>query len=197
MPKQVDHDRRRDEIVEAVWMLVEEGGFPAATMRDIATRAGYANGALTYYFPNKSAILAAAYRRAYDLTDERIRASVGDHEGIEALRRTCLELLPLDQERSTGARVVLAFWDHAVADADLAQILERATGRWIERIAEHVAQGRARGEIRTAMSDEAVVDEVVCVTMGLQVVPTLLGDRYGPARQVRLLDAVLDRLRTP
>jgi AcrR family transcriptional regulator len=194
MPKRVDHDQRRNEIVEATWRIVESGGFDAATMREIANNAGFANGALKHYFPNKGAILTAAYERAFDLTNERVKQSVGDQTGIEAIRRFCLEMMPLDKERATESRVVLAFWDSAVSDSTLTDIHQRATREWIDSLHTWVAGGRASGEIVTTMDDTAIVDEFLCLTMGLQVVPLLLADRFTPASQLGMLDALLERL---
>ncbi len=45
MPKLVDHDERRRSITAAAWRLIAARGIEAANMRDIATEAGYTNGA--------------------------------------------------------------------------------------------------------------------------------------------------------
>ncbi len=56
----------RLRILTAALELFHERGFEAATMRDIATRAGVATGAAYYYFASKDAIVLALYRRAAD-----------------------------------------------------------------------------------------------------------------------------------
>lgn len=55
MPKIVNHDERRQELIEATWQVIAQHGLSAVTMRQIAEEAGYANGALKPYFPTKSA----------------------------------------------------------------------------------------------------------------------------------------------
>jgi AcrR family transcriptional regulator len=56
----------RLRILTSALELFHERGFEAATMRDIATRAGVATGAAYYYFSSKDAIVLAFYRRAAD-----------------------------------------------------------------------------------------------------------------------------------
>src|SRR5882757_5398898 len=111
MPKIVDHDARRREIIEAVWALIARRGLDAVTMRDLAAEAGYANGALAGYFRNKDEILLAAFQHAFESTNVRARRSIGDATGLPALRLLCLEIMPLDEVRLMEARVVIAFWD--------------------------------------------------------------------------------------
>ncbi len=45
MPKVIDHDQRRRDIIDVTWKLIVKGGIEAATMREIAAEAGFANGA--------------------------------------------------------------------------------------------------------------------------------------------------------
>ena len=54
MPKIVDHERRRAEIVQTTWRVIARRGLDGATLREVAAEAGYANGALKPYFPAKS-----------------------------------------------------------------------------------------------------------------------------------------------
>ena len=57
MPKIVDHDARRLEIVHATWRLIAAKGFRATTMREIAKASGVANGGLFPYFRNKEELI--------------------------------------------------------------------------------------------------------------------------------------------
>ena len=56
----------RQKILEAALDLFRERGFEAATMRDIAARAGVATGLAYYYFASKDAIVLAFYQRTKD-----------------------------------------------------------------------------------------------------------------------------------
>ena len=94
MPRLVDRDAKRREILEVTWRLMATQGADAATMREIAREAGYANGALAYYFANKEALIEAAFVCVFDRTNERIQAAVEGKRGLTALRAFLVEVLP-------------------------------------------------------------------------------------------------------
>ncbi|RZM75012.1 TetR/AcrR family transcriptional regulator [Leptolyngbya iicbica] len=56
MPKIVDHDRYRRELLAQCLSLFAEQGFGAVTMRQIAGSLGVSTGTLYHYFPNKESI---------------------------------------------------------------------------------------------------------------------------------------------
>ena len=122
MPRRVDHEARRHEIVLATWRLIAERGIEATTMRELARELGLANGSVTHYFPDKSAILTAAFAHVFAATTARFeqgRARTGD-TGLAALRAFLLEAAPIDEERSLEARSVSAFLEYAAANPALA-----------------------------------------------------------------------------
>ncbi len=57
MPKIVDHDQYREELVDKCFKLFSEKGFSNVTMREIAAETGISTGALYHYFPTKQSIL--------------------------------------------------------------------------------------------------------------------------------------------
>ncbi|MEM9815968.1 MAG: TetR/AcrR family transcriptional regulator [Cyanobacteria bacterium P01_D01_bin.6] len=58
MPKIVDHDRYRRELLAQCLSLFAEKGFSAVTMRQVASSLGVSTGTLYHYFPNKESIFA-------------------------------------------------------------------------------------------------------------------------------------------
>src|ERR1051326_6771274 len=67
-------DETRDRIVREALALFQERGFEAATMREIAAKAGVATGAAYYYFPSKDAIVMEFYRRSAEEMQTSIAA---------------------------------------------------------------------------------------------------------------------------
>ena len=61
------------QIVNAALNSFREQGFEAATMSDIAEKAGVATGAAYYYFPSKDAIVMDFYRRSCDEMQPKMR----------------------------------------------------------------------------------------------------------------------------
>src|SRR3954469_19453044 len=98
LPKIVDHDQRRSEIVEAFLSVVASKGLPAATSRAIAGQLGVGTGALWHYFDGFDAVTAAAYQRVFERTNERIARATTGLSGLAALDTMMREILPLEKE---------------------------------------------------------------------------------------------------
>ena len=195
MPKLVDHEERRGEIIEAVWSLISSRGFAAVTMRDLAAEAGYANGALARYFPDKESVLRAAFRRAFDATNERATAAIGDRGGLAALRLLALEIMPTDDVKLREARVVIGFWDYAVGEPDLAAYYASTTTEWRDQVRLYLRQARATGDIPVGRPDELVIDSLLAMLMGLQITALFMPGDTTPERQYAMLDDFIAGLR--
>jgi AcrR family transcriptional regulator len=87
-------EETRARIVNAALSSFRERGFEAATMRDIAEKAGVATGAAYYYFPSKDAIVMDFYRRSCDemqpKIDEALKSATGLEPRLSALIRVKL-----------------------------------------------------------------------------------------------------------
>ncbi|WP_406335213.1 TetR/AcrR family transcriptional regulator [Streptomyces sp. NBC_00203] len=194
MPKIVDHDVRRRQIVEAVWALIARRGLDAVTMRDLAAEAGYSNGALAPYFRNKDEILQAAFQYAFESTNTRAEQAIGDASGLTALRRLCLEIMPLDEVRLLEARVVIAFWDRALHDERMADVHEQAMSLWREQMRTYLRQAREAGEVTATTPDEPVIDTLLATLMGFQINALLAPHTTGARRQEVVLEGLLGTL---
>jgi AcrR family transcriptional regulator len=71
------------KILDAALELFRESGFDAATMRDIAEKAGVATGAAYYYYPSKDAIVMAFYQRSCEEMQPKIAAALEGADGLE------------------------------------------------------------------------------------------------------------------
>lgn len=131
MPKIVDHDTRRREIVEASWQVIAGEGLDGVTMRKIAAAAGCTTGRLTHYFANREELVLAALRAVYDAAASRM-AAVQDASG--PLRKRLLQMLeetlPLDDTRLREWKIWIAFWGAAAADRTLAEENDDRHDRW-------------------------------------------------------------------
>ena len=195
MPKVIDHDERRQHIVDVTWQLVVEGGLEAATMREIAARAGFANGALKHYFPSKDEIVSATYESALATMTRIIKETVGDKRGIEAIRAHCMAALPLDDFRVSAGRVQVAFWNLALASPELAAFFSDHVADWRDALAGYLAEGRADGEINTSLTDDEIISRIMLLNTGANVLALLVPDTSTTRLQVAHLEALLDELR--
>lgn len=196
MPKIVDHDQRREQIVDATWRLIEHGGFARATMREIAAESGFAHGSLQRYFPNKESLLAAAFERAHTRTNARAAAKLSGLRGLRALRALCLEIMPITPEQVQESRVVVAFWDRAVQDSTLWRAHRDNLMQWREQLRTFLLQAKQDREVADDEPVEAIVDQITAMNSGMQIMSLLMPDVTTPARQIAVLDRLLDGLRS-
>lgn len=195
MPKLIDHDERREHIIDVTWALIVEGGIEAATMREIAAKAGFANGALKHYFPSKAKIVEGTFDRAMRIVGSGLNPEQG--RGLAGLRALGLAALPKDEESITAGRVLMAYWEMSLANEEMRDRYEAFLTDWRALILRYLAEGRADGDIVTTTPDEVLVDELVLLTAGSNIM-TLVGRRYTTVDLVeRHLEGFLDRLTRP
>ncbi|MEO6200396.1 MAG: TetR/AcrR family transcriptional regulator [Cryobacterium sp.] len=196
MPKVVDHDQRRVELVEATWRIIARHGIEGATMRDIAAEAGFTNGALKPYFPTKDDLLTFAFGHVFNQTNQRMEKSTAGHRGLAAMRAFCHEILPLDDTRLQEARIVIPFWQKALSDPPKATLNEESMRQWRGRLREHLREARAAGEIHATVPDVDIVGHLMTVVLGAQITALLSPDEHSPARLVAQLEGYLQVLST-
>lgn len=174
MPKVVDHDQRRVELIEAAWRTIARTGWNSATMAAIAAEAGFSNGALKPYFATKDDLLAAAFDYIYVQTGRRMAAATAGKHGLTALRAYCQEILPLDDTTRDEARIVIPFWHKALTSPRLAARHEEAMREWREQLQRYLTEARDGGEVRTSIPDEHIIGHLLTALLGAQITATLM-----------------------
>lgn len=195
MPKVIDHDQRRKEVVDVTWQLIVEGGIEAATMREIASRAGFANGALKHYFSGKDQIIKGAYERSLNSLGERLANHTAGKHGIEALEMFMRFTLPIEQEDATAARVLLSFWERCAFSSELHGGYDEHLDSWKAGCRQYLAEGRADGDIVTSTPDEQLTDEIVMMNIGATVVRVVSPDHLNADVLDAQVTAFIARLR--
>ena len=181
----------------ATWRLIARDGLSGATMREIAAEAGFANGALKPYFRSKEQLLTFAFEHVFHETNKRIDKATGIKKGLAALRVFCHEVLPLDEERQSEARIVIGFWQRALADATKSALHEQSVEQWRERILVHLRDARAAGETVPATNDEDFAGILMNMLLGAQIGVILAPGTSTPAQLVSQLDSLLRLIRIP
>lgn len=188
MPKIVDHELRRKEIVAATWRIIAAEGVDAVTMRRLANELGLSNGALARYFPAKADIVGAAFWSAVEATEARF-AAAGGHEltGSAALRALLYEMFPFEEVTRQEALIVIPFFDFAQHHPGLraiwADFLEFERPLLDRILDEMVAEGDARADLDRTTA----VDFLFTMVSGAQANPML-----SPAGTKERLDGVVD-----
>ncbi|WP_248963104.1 TetR/AcrR family transcriptional regulator [Sphaerisporangium perillae] len=194
MPKIVNHQERREEVVDAARRVILREGIDAATTRAIAKEAGYSNGVLTHYFADKDEILLSALRASHRHIVRRLKDKLTGRAGLTALREVLLDNLPLDEERAKETALEVGFWGRSLAGGTLLEVQreEAAELRYLVRTLLDAAQ--AAGEIATEEDLDDVAERLLALVDGLSVHRLLYPDRLPPETLSRLMTAELDRL---
>ncbi|QAY63456.1 TetR/AcrR family transcriptional regulator [Xylanimonas allomyrinae] len=84
-------EAKRTALVDAAHTLLARGGFGAVSIQSVAARAGVSTGSVYSYFPDKAALLVAAFRLAADVELHAVQAACrpapGDPPGERSARR--------------------------------------------------------------------------------------------------------------
>ncbi|GIF12987.1 TetR/AcrR family transcriptional regulator [Actinoplanes teichomyceticus] len=191
MPKIVDHDQRRSEIVEAFLTVVARAGLAAATSRAIAAELGIGTGALWHYFDGFDEVAAGAYRRITERTNDRIAVATAGLRGLDAVYAMLREILPLTKETLDEAHVVVGFWGRLAANATIEEKQTDLGEYWGGLLRRHFAEAVADGELDPSIPVADVLDVLFAICIGQQVNAVMASPMVDPGRQLAMIDHCL------
>ncbi|MEV0378746.1 TetR/AcrR family transcriptional regulator [Nonomuraea sp. NPDC050643] len=194
MPKIVDHDERRREVLSAARRVIVRDGIDAATTRAIAKEAGYSNGVLAHYFTDKDEILLSALRQSHQRIRARLAGKVEGVTGLAALRELLLDNLPLDAERTQETRLEVSFWSRSLASERLAEVQSAEAGELRAAVRDLLGQARAAGELKTGDNLDDLAEHLLALVDGLSLHLLLYPGRLTRVDIERLMLQALDRL---
>jgi AcrR family transcriptional regulator len=101
--------RSRERLLQAAVELVNERGYDATTLGDIADRAGSARGLVSYYFPGKRQLVQSAVHRLMHRTlEEALEREPRTDDGRERMARAIDAILGLARDRPVLMRQHMA-----------------------------------------------------------------------------------------
>jgi AcrR family transcriptional regulator len=194
VPKIVDHELRRQELLAATWRVIARTGIVGVTTREIAREAGVSTGVLAHYFADKEELLAAALRLSHQQVYARIRERTQGLLGLDAIRALMLEALPLDDERLLEAQIEINFLSLALGNSGLRDLQHEEFERFWDALHYRVCEAQKLGHIQPGTDPSDVTHELVILVEGLSQEAVLYPSRTTPQRQRQTLCAVLERL---
>lgn len=117
MPKIVDHEQYKEELLQNFFEIFARKGYENTTMREIASETGISTGTLYHYFPTKKAILEQLFAIASRIDSSELTSRISDDDSLADRLKTVIdfvgekeayfqdiELLTVDYLRSQDTR---------------------------------------------------------------------------------------------
>jgi AcrR family transcriptional regulator len=169
MPKEVDHDARRQELADAVCAVIARNGLGGTTLAHVAEESGWSIGSIRHYFPTKDKLVASALWRVGERVDDRIRRGTAGGMTMRDLRLAATELLPLDATRREEAVVHLAFLAQVAVTPSLGDASEGAAQRLQEPLAARIAYLVRAGDLPAQLDAEHEAARLRVLLDGLRI----------------------------
>lgn len=142
----------RKKLLEAAYALFTERGFEASSMRALAERAGVALGTIFVHFPDKHALVVAAFAEDVQRAAEAAWESLPPGPLLDQLCHLVRELYSFYAARPALSRVLVAqasFPGEAHREA-----IDSITFAFLARVAELYEAAVARGELKAEVDGQ-------------------------------------------
>ncbi|MDX3660835.1 TetR/AcrR family transcriptional regulator [Streptomyces sp. ID05-26A] len=196
MPKRVDHDERRRELVEALFRIASTRGLQSVTLRAAAAEAGVSMFQIQYYFPTKEEMLRYAWQRITELGAERAGQGIAEalRTGDErAVMRACvLGVLPMDERSRMLCAVQIAYFALDVTRGGPAPDQQAMLPHLVGLLAGQLDQAQKRDRVPPHLDPRMEADALAIMTAGL--LSAMLVDAYDVDQATRIVDYRLDQL---
>lgn len=180
--KYLPADARRAETVEAVVALAAERNPGDITTAAIATRLGLTQGALFRHFPNKDAILEAVMAWVSDRLLARIEVAVAAAPTpLAAMEAAFLAHATFVSEHPGVPRMLFGELQRS-EDTAAKRLVRTLLGRYRERLAKLVEQGKREGSIAADVDTGVALSGFIGTLQGL-VIQSLLSGEPGRIRE--------------
>lgn len=193
MPKLVDHEVRRREIIDSVWRLIARNGFEGTTMRDLAAEMGLAYGAVSHYFPSKNDVLIASYEHVFERTQDRFDRKVGSRTGIKALWLLASEMMPIGQEARLEARVLLPFWERCASSERFSAVNATGLAAVSDMFVRFLKEAAGAGDIPRGLDAESLAKTLLTLISGAQAMAVLMPAQYSSGVFEQMLREFFER----
>jgi len=142
------NDTRYREILERAARLIQESGYEATSMQEIAEACGLTKAGLYHHIKTKEALLLAIMHYGMDLFDEMVLAKVGDiADPVARLRETMARNIALIIQGSSK-EVTIILHEHQTLTGAARQEINTRKKRYVRFLEAAFREAIERGQIR-------------------------------------------------
>ncbi|MEM8499731.1 MAG: TetR/AcrR family transcriptional regulator [Pseudomonadota bacterium] len=185
MPKIVDKQQRRDQIIDATFRVIVKDGLAGTSMRAVAKEASCTIGLINHWFASRDDLVEAAFDRAIEQELDRAAKSVTDAASyIDAASR----FLPLDRQSQDHAKIWIAFYAMVLCEG----IDERRRSARCKAVRKVMVAGlSAFYDLKVCHN---IVDRVFVLVDGIAINALLDPSRWNRRRQITVLSEGLEHV---
>lgn len=182
MPKIVDHEQYRKELLMKSFDLFAQKGYAAITMRGIAKELGVSTGTLYHYFPNKEALFLQLVEEQTRQDILNFLAEAGDAKNLAERIKALMNFVAKNEDY---------FFKQALLGFDFYQ----QQGR--DEILNNPTMKRAWEDTKQALAeyleikDQAIINFIYCFLNGIISSRMFEGDTFSYTEQSELLANML------
>ncbi len=178
MPKIVDHEKYRKELLWKSFDLFASKGYASVTMREIAKELSVSTGTLYHYFPNKEAIFLQLVEEQFQQDIINFLAESGDIKYVPERIRALVNFVEKNEEYFISQ---ILLWSDFYQQQGKSEVLNN-------EILQRVAQNSREELLKyLEIEDKAVADFVVNFLNGLICVRMSEGEMVSYEEQGELL----------
>ncbi len=182
MPKIVDHDQYRKELLMKCFDLFAEKGYASITMREIAKGLGVSTGTLYHYFPSKKDLFWQLFEEQTRQDNQAIAAALGDAKTLEE-RTEAIFAFHAKHEDYFRKQLLLGVDFYQQQDRE--EVINNET---LKQICEESRQFTAE---LLNIKDPTLINFGICLLMGLLLLRIFEGDVVSLEEQGELLGKML------
>ncbi|MDX9783370.1 MAG: TetR/AcrR family transcriptional regulator [Spirochaetia bacterium] len=176
----VEHDKRREEILDKALDVFVEEGYKDTTFQKIAERCGITRTILYLYFSNKREIFSASIKRLMGRMENRVREIAGSEELASVDKLIAIGEMIVG-ECAAESRLLSVILDYLLklklAGGDPDERVRRRTIRMRHILALIIIEGKKRGEFSPRVSGKAMSELIYALIEAAVFRITVLGKK--------------------
>ncbi|HEV2598853.1 TetR/AcrR family transcriptional regulator [Sphingopyxis sp.] len=187
-----DRTAQRAKLLKAVMAVIAQEGYIGASLRKVATYAGFTTGAVSYYFDNKEAMIVAAAEHLFDEFDAMLRAMRRSADLREGMERWLTWMS--DTELWLANVQLIAF---AAQEPRCAEVIARRYARYRENYTIIIRAWQKSGSVRDDLPAEILTDQLCAITDGWMLLLPIEAERFSPQNLRKMTDGLINLVAAP
>lgn len=187
---------REKRVIAAASAAIDDLGFSAVRIADIAERAGMTAGHVTYYFPAKSELLMLAIRSSEEELIRQASSSIAELDDAWQRLDLLIDLSTAREVHDPGWALWFEVWAEAMDNPEIAAAHNELDEQWRKLLSEVIESGMDAGTFRKS----PLADTVLLISTaldGLSIQLTVGAPGFSAERLRGLANELCSILLTP